>query len=87
MEMIEFTRNGKREVAFVLGNVAMWTEKKRTGAGGELREAGKRAERCESDTEIKISPGGSLWRPAGGSLLWKDYLLSMRDFQKSPVGV
>ena len=26
MEMIEFTRNGKREVAFVLGNVAMWAE-------------------------------------------------------------
>lgn len=31
MEMIEFTRNGKREVAFVLGNVAMWTEKNALG--------------------------------------------------------
>lgn len=31
MEMIEFTRNGKREVAFVLGNVAMWAEQNALG--------------------------------------------------------
>lgn len=31
MEMIEFTRNGKREVAFALGNVAMWVEQNALG--------------------------------------------------------
>lgn len=31
MEMIEFTRKGKREVALVLGNVAMWAEKNALG--------------------------------------------------------
>ena len=31
MKLIEFTRKGKREVAFVLGNVAMWAEKNALG--------------------------------------------------------
>ena len=31
MKLIEFTRKGKREVALVLGNVAMWAEKNALG--------------------------------------------------------
>lgn len=31
MKLIEFTRNGKREVALVLGNAAMWAEQSALG--------------------------------------------------------